>query len=97
VTNSTRPFEATNDFLIKDVGDMAHAAMDEQRLAVRGGNAGGFLPAMLQRVQRKVGKVGSFRMTVDADHAALLVKAIESFVVSVFVWHGASCFSAFGV
>jgi hypothetical protein len=32
-------------------------------------------------------------MTVDADYAALFVKAIEPFVVSVSVWHRASCFS----
>jgi hypothetical protein len=34
-------------------------------------------------------------MAVNADHAALFVKAVEPFVISLFVWHATSSFSPF--
>jgi hypothetical protein len=35
-------------------------------------------------------------MAVNADHTALFVKAVEAFVISLFVWHATSSFSSFG-
>ena len=47
-------------------------------LAVGGGDAGGFLPAMLQRVEPEIGLARGVGMVVDGDYAALFVQLVEA-------------------
>src|SRR5882762_5679693 len=56
--------------------DFAHGAMDVQLFAVARDDAGGFLAAMLQRVEAEVGEVGGFRMAKDTEDTTLVVKMI---------------------
>jgi hypothetical protein len=47
-----------------------------QALAVRGDDASRFLPAMLEGVQSKVGKLLRLGMGVDRHHAAFVAKFV---------------------
>ena len=58
------------------VADQAHAALGVEALAVEGDDAGGFLAAMLQRVQAERGDGGGVGMAEDAEHAALLAQPV---------------------
>jgi hypothetical protein len=40
----------------EDLGDQAHVLVDQHLLAVAGGDAGGFLPAVLQCVEPEIGE-----------------------------------------
>ena len=44
--------------------------------AVGGSDAGGFLPAMLQRVKTEIGELRRFWVAKNAEHAAMIVKVI---------------------
>ena len=44
--------------------------------AVGGGDAGGFLAAMLQRVKAEIGEFGGFRVAKYAENAAVIVEVI---------------------
>ena len=58
------------------VADQPHAALGMEALAVERHDAGGFLPAMLERVQAERRDRGGVRMAENAEHAALLVQAV---------------------
>ena len=58
------------------VADQAEAALGMEALAVEGDDAGGFLAAMLERVQAERGDGGGVGMAEDAEHAALLAQAV---------------------
>ena len=58
------------------VGDMAHRLRDAHLRAVRCGNAGALLAAMLKRVEPEVGQVGGFGMAEDAEHAAFFLEFV---------------------
>ena len=60
----------------KDFGDQAHAFDVGQMQAVGGGDAGGFLAAMLQRVEAEIGFARGVGMAVDGDHAAFFVEFV---------------------
>ena len=62
----------------KNIGDVALSLLNVKLLAVVGDDTGGFLSAMLQRVEAKVGKVRSFLVPVDAEDGAFVVKFIGS-------------------
>src|ERR1700760_3505404 len=55
---------------------MAHRFVDVKLRAVTRYDSGGFLAAMLQRVEAQVGHLGGFRMIEDAEDAALIVEMI---------------------
>src|SRR5262245_43425687 len=57
-----------------------------ETLAVEGNNAGGFLTAVLERVQAKRGNRGCIRMTENAEYAAFLTQAV-AFSFQVHVSH----------
>ena len=44
--------------------------------AIAGDNAGGFLPAMLQRIEAEIGQIRGLFVPVDAEDRALVVKLI---------------------
>jgi hypothetical protein len=46
-------------------------------LAVSGGDAGGFLTAVLQGVERKIGFTRGMGMAVDGDDAAFFVQLVS--------------------
>ena len=47
------------------------------QVAVAGGDAGAFLAAMLQRVERQIGELRGFGMAVDGSDAAFFVEFIK--------------------
>ncbi len=65
---------------IEVAGDMAHRAVGVEVLAVEAGDARGFLPAMLERVQPERAQRRRAVGPVDADDAAFLVQVIAVFV-----------------
>ncbi len=58
------------------VADMAERAVAVKDVAVPGDDAGGFLAAMLKRVQAQRGEGRGIGMAGDAEHAALVVEMI---------------------
>ena len=52
-----------------------------KRVAVEAGDAGGFLPAMLQRVQAERGDGGGVGDVPDAEDAAFLVQGSSSVAI----------------
>ena len=65
------------------VADKAEPPLRMEALAVVGDDAGGFLAAVLQRVQAKRGDGGSVGMTEDAEHAAFFAQPVGIRVESV--------------
>jgi hypothetical protein len=62
--------------LAEDVADQTDMALGDELFAIKGDNAGGFLTAMLQRVQTERGQGASVFVAKDAKNAALLVQFI---------------------
>ena len=61
---------------VEHLGHEAHVLVYEDLLAVRGRDARGFLPAVLKRVQPKVGECGNvFPWREHAKNAALVLRA----------------------
>ena len=60
----------------KGVADQAEPALGMETLAVEGDDAGGFLAAMLERVQAERGDGGGIGMAEDAEHAAFLAQGV---------------------
>src|SRR5882724_3995898 len=56
--------------------DFAHGAVGVEFVAVAGDNAGGFLAAMLERVETKIDKLCRFSVAEDSDDAAVVVEPI---------------------
>jgi hypothetical protein len=83
VADGAGAFELGQDVAVENVSDMAHPAMRDQRLAVGRDDAGGFLPAMLQRVETQVCEVGCFGVPIHAKHPALFVEAVEIRLLAV--------------
>ena len=50
--------------------------MDVQIVAIAGDDAGGFLPAVLQRVETEISEVGGFGMAEDAEDTTLVVEVV---------------------
>ena len=69
VADGQRAGKAREHVAGKQIGDQAHAFVKFHPLAVGGRDARRFLPAMLQRVQAQVGKLGGFRIAIDGYHA----------------------------
>ena len=76
VADRVSPREPLQDVLVEDVGDEAHAAVHV--LLVRGHrhDARALLAAVLKGVEPEIGHVRGLGVAVDAEHAALVVKAI---------------------
>ena len=62
--------------LAEDVADQAGMALGDELALVVGDDAGGFLAAMLQRVQAEHGQRARVGMAENAEYAALLVQRI---------------------
>ena len=70
------------------VADQAEAALGVKALAVEGDDAGGFLAAVLQRVQAERGDGGGIGMAEDAEHAAFLAQPVVVGVAEGGFRHG---------
>ena len=69
--------QAVDDFAPrKGVADQAEAAFGVETLAVEGDDAGGFLAAVLQRVQAERGDRSRVRVAENAEYAALFAQPI---------------------
>src|SRR4029077_10780524 len=77
VADSHRTGKTRQLFAVEDIGNVAHGLRDAHLLAIRCGDAGAFLTAMLQRVQPQIGHVGRFGMTEDAEDAALVFEFVH--------------------
>ena len=69
---------------VEDVGDQPHVAVDVERLAVGGDDAGGLLPAVLEGVEAQVGEVGGLFGLADGpdpEDAALVLQLVLDGVV----------------
>ena len=64
-------------FFGEDISDQAHVLVHVQSHAVRGDDAGRFLPSMLQRMQAEVGKLLRLGVGVDCHHTALFAKFVD--------------------
>jgi hypothetical protein len=53
-----------------------HGFVDVDVRAVGGGDAGGFLPAMLEGVEAEIGHLRGFGVVEDSEHAAFVVEVI---------------------
>ena len=62
--------------LLENFFDFAHGAVELQFRAVARDDAGGFLAAMLERVEAEIGEVGRLRMTEDAEDATVVVEVV---------------------
>jgi hypothetical protein len=69
--------ELGEDVVGEDFRDQAHALDVGETLTVGGGDAGGFLAAMLEGVEAEIDLTGSVGMAVDGDYAAFFAKLVE--------------------
>ncbi len=63
--------EPREDLVGENFRHQAHALDVREMRAVGGGDAGGFLPPMLQGVKAEVDLAGGIRVVVDGDYAAV--------------------------
>jgi hypothetical protein len=68
----------------KGIADEAEAAFTVETAAVEGDDAGGFLAAMLERVQPERGDGGGLGVAEDAEHAAFLAERVAFEIVLQF-------------
>jgi hypothetical protein len=55
---------------------MAHALLAGQELAVGNSDAGAFLPPMLESVEAQVRQFGGFRVTINREDSAVIMKLV---------------------
>jgi hypothetical protein len=60
----------------KDLVHVTHTPHTSQGLTVGNGNAGAFLPPVLEGVQPQVGQFGRLRMTINRENSAVVMKLI---------------------
>jgi hypothetical protein len=63
-------------FIVEVLGDMAHAAVAVELTAVVGNDPGGFLAAVLERMQAERSVGGSVGIADDAENPTLLLQVI---------------------
>jgi hypothetical protein len=61
---------------------MPHALLADYIVAVGGSNARAFLTAMLKGIKAKIGKLGGFRVSINPENAAMIVKLIDLKLIS---------------
>src|ERR1700730_4331713 len=83
VTDSETAGELREHAGLEDFFDLAHCAVEVELRAVAGDNAGGLLPAMLECVQTKIGKVGRLGMAEHAEDTTFVVEMIVEDVLPV--------------
>jgi hypothetical protein len=61
---------------LKNVLDHAHTPVDVEIDGVAGSDPGGFLAAVLQRIEAQISEFRGLLMTEDAEHSAFVVEMI---------------------
>jgi hypothetical protein len=61
---------------LKNFFDFAHRAMEMKLIAIAGDDAGGFLAAMLQRIEAEVREISGFRMAEDTEDTTFVVEMV---------------------
>ena len=74
------------------IADKAEATFRIEAASVKGDDASGFLPAMLERMQAKRRDCSSFRMAENAEYAAFFAQAVRIWIE--IVRHGRGVGSA---
>src|SRR5215813_13998094 len=77
MTDGDRARESGDHIFREDVHHQAHGLVNEDGIAVGSRDAGGLLPAMLQRVQTEISERCRLGMAVDGRHTALFTKFVE--------------------
>jgi hypothetical protein len=72
-----RTLQAFDNFLAENVSHKPELAMGNQSVTIGRNNACRFLASMLERVESQVHQVRSFRVSVNADNAALFVEFVK--------------------
>ena len=62
----------------KNLLDFAHRAVQMQVAAIARNNPGGFLPAMLQRVQAEIRELRRFLVPENPEHTTFVVETVVS-------------------
>ena len=70
--------QTLDDVFGKDLFHMPHALLADQVVAVGRGNAGAFLPSMLQSIESQIGKLGGIRVSIDPKNPAMVMELIDS-------------------
>src|SRR4030095_15455210 len=70
------PGRALEPVAAEHVRHPAHRLLHMEAVAVRGGDARGLLPAVLQRVEAEIGDVGGLGMVPHAEEPALVVELV---------------------
>ncbi len=69
--------QALDDFATGEgIADQAQAALGVEALAVENDDAGGFLAAVLKRMEAEGGDCRGIRMTENAEHAAFFAERV---------------------
>ena len=76
MTDGAGAGQAIQTLLVESFRHVTHGPLGKQLLAVRSDDAAGFLTAMLQSVQTKIGQARCFRMSVDSEDTAFFVELI---------------------
>ena len=76
MTNRHLPRQFLQHIIGKDFRHQAHALDVRKMLSIGRGDAGGFLPAMLQRVQAEIRHPRRIGMAVNGNDTALLVEGV---------------------
>ena len=76
VSDGHRTGQSFERVIIIDIRDKPLALIDMKVLAVAGDDAGGFLSAMLQRIQAKIGQVSGFLVAIDAEDGTFVMEFI---------------------
>ena len=77
VAHGARSGQPRERVLVEAVGHVAHRLVGDQPRAVRGGDTGALLPAMLQGVEAEIRQVRGLGVAVDAEDAAFLAKLVK--------------------
>ena len=76
MSDGHRPRQLRQRPAVEYFGHVAHRARETHEFAVRCGDAGALLAAMLQGVEAEIRHVGRFGVPEDAEDAALLFEFI---------------------
>ena len=68
--------QARNGLWRENFLHLTHGFYDVDSRAIGGGDSGGFLSPMLERVKSEVGEFSCLRVAEDAEHATMIVEVI---------------------
>ena len=72
VADGQMPGQRAENVFVEHLSDQPHTPVGTQVHAIRRGDAGAFLPAVLERVQSVVRQFRCIRMTVNAEQATIM-------------------------